>query len=62
MTDDTDVVLIFPKDRCTDYNFKGVSCMKIDTGMTAEELILMLSEWKVSGEPFGSVIKKEDEE
>ena len=62
MTDNADVVLIIPKDRCTDYNFKGIPCMKIDTGMTAEALILMISEWKVSGKPFGSVVKKEEEE
>lgn len=62
MTDSADVVLIFPKDRCTDYNFKGVSCMKIDTGMTVEALILMILEWRASGKPFGSVVKKEEEE
>lgn len=57
-----DVVLMFPKSRCEDYNFHGIDCIRIDTGMTVEEHILMLTKWKVSGEPYGSVIKKEEEE
>ena len=62
MTDgNRDVVLMFPKDRCEDYCFNGISCVKIDTGMSVEELILMLTKWEVSGEPYGSAVRKEEE-
>ena len=57
-----DVVLMFPKDRCMDYSFNGISCVRIDTGMTVEELIVMLTKWEVSDEPYGAVMKKEEEE
>lgn len=52
-----EVVLMFPKSKCTDVEFKGVPFIQVDTGMTTDQLIVMLLRYSASGESAGAVIE-----
>lgn len=54
------VTLTFPKEYCIDTNFKGRPMVKIYTGMTAQELIIMLLRHAATGESIAAVLKVEE--
>lgn len=58
MTEGPTVTLSFPKEHCTDFDFKGTPFVQVDTGMTAEELIVMLMRWNVSDDKIVAGVKK----
>ena len=51
------VVLNIPKERCKDIKINGAPFVQIDTDMTADELILVLTKWLVSDDKIGVVRK-----
>lgn len=56
-----EVILMFPKKKCTDTEFKGVPFIQVNTGMTTNQLIAMLLKYSASGESVGAVIERERE-
>jgi len=61
MIEEAKVTLTFPKERCTETEFKGRPMITVDTDMTAQELIMMLMGYAASGESVAAAVKKEDE-
>lgn len=56
------VVFSIPKERCKEVTFMGQKLVQVDIGLTTEELILMLMRWESSGNSFGAVIRKKEED
>ena len=62
MIEEVKVTLTFPKERCTETEFKGRPMVTVDTDMTAQELIMMLMGYAASGESVAAAVKKEEGE
>jgi len=55
------VDLTFPKEKCTEIVIKGKPFIRIDTGLTLNELMLALMKYGASGDGFGAVVKNDEE-
>ena len=56
------VDLTFPKEKCKEIVIKGKPFIRIDTGLTIEELMLALMKYSASGDGFGALVEKAKEE